>query len=477
MKTPPSSLKTREERFEHYLALLGKELDRADRIKPFREYLTGLLLPGNRKSIEPLAAQIDPSRVCAKHQSLHHFIAAAAWSDRALLRALCQYALPALLHLGEIECWLLDDTGFPKRGKHSVGVARQYCGQLGKIDNCQVAVSLTLSHQLASLPIALELYLPKNWAHDWVRRKKAGVPREIRFRTKHDIALTQIDAALRADLPRALVNADAGFGNNGDFRDALTARRLPYAVGIRETTMVWPPGKRPLAPPVSSPRGRGQPPKLLRRDAEHQPLTVRQLADQLGRDSFRPVAWREGARGEMCSHFCTARVRPANRDFRRETPRAEEWLLIEWPVDERDPTKYWFLTLPRRTSLRRLVYAAKGRWPIERDYEELKDLGLGGYEVRGWRGFHHHTTMCIAAYAFLIAERGLFSPSPNRRESRFTFFGISGGQRSHGSSNTNGAAQSNFDCDDEDRIRCGHGQPCASMPVLPKIDQHHVIIS
>jgi SRSO17 transposase len=475
MKTHPTSLQTREERFEFYLALLGKELDHVDRIKPLREYLTGLLLPGKRKSIEPMAAQIDPSRVCAKHQSLHHFIAVAAWSDRALLRAIRQYALPALLHLDEIECWVVDDTGFPKRGKHSVGVARQYCGQLGKTDNCQVAVSLTLSHQLASLPIALELYLPKKWAHDWVRRKKAGVPRQIRFRTKHEMALAQIDAALQADLPRAIVNADVGFGNNGDFRDGLTARQLRYAVGIRERTTVWPPGQGPLSPQVSSTRGRR--PKLLRRDAAHQPLTVRELADQLGRDSFRPVTWREGSRGEMRSHFCAERVRPAHLDYQQETPRAQEWLLMEWPVDERDPTKYWFLTLRRQASLRGLVYAAKGRWPIERDYEELKDLGLGGYEVRGWRGFHHHATMCIAAYTFLIAERGLFSPSPDRRESRFTFIGISGGQRSRGSANTNGAAQSNFDYDDADRIGRGYGESCASMPAMPKIEQHHMSIS
>src|SRR5262245_54316769 len=200
MKSHPTTIKTREERFEYYLELLGKELDHADRIKPFRVYLTGLLLPGKRKSIEPMAAQIDPSRVCAKHQSLHHFIADAAWSDRALLRAIRQYALPALLHLGEIECWVVDDTAFPKRGRHSVGVARQYCGELGKTENCQVAVSLTLSHKFASLPIAIELYLPKKWANDWVRRKKVGVPREIRFRTKAEIALAQIDAALQADL-------------------------------------------------------------------------------------------------------------------------------------------------------------------------------------------------------------------------------------------------------------------------------------
>src|SRR5215510_3406349 len=475
MKSPPVSLKTRAERFEYYLALLSKELDHADRVKPLRDYVTGLLLAGKRKSIEPIAGRIDPGHVCARHQSLHHFIAIATWNDRALLRVICQQALPALLHLGEIESWVVDDTGFPKCGKHSVGVERQYCGRLGKTDNCQVAVSLTLSHQLASLPIAFDLYLTKRWAYDWVRRKKAGVPREIKFRTKHEIALAQIDAALLAGLPRGIINADVGFGNNTDFRDALTARRLHYAVGIQATTTVWPPGKGPIVPKATSNRGR--PPTLLRRDEKHQPVTVRQLADQLGRDCFRTVTWREGSHGELRSSFCTVRVRPAHLDFQRETPRAEEWLLIEWPVPEPDPTKYWLLTLSRQSSLRRLVYAAKGRWPVERDYKELKAVGLGDYEVRGWRGFHHHATLCIAAYAFLIVERGLFSLGGNRGPSRGPLSRISRGERSCGSAHPPGTAQSNFDCDPAGRVERCHGQSRTPVPVLPKIQRPHVIIS
>ena len=230
----------RAERFEYYLALLSEELDHADRVKPLRDYVTGLLLAGKRKSIEPIAGRIDPGHFCARHQSLHHFIAIATSKDRALLRVICQQALPALLHLGEIENWVVDDTGFPKCGKHSVGVERQSCGRLGKTDNCQVAVSLMISHRLASLPIAFDLYLTKRWAYDWVRRKKAGMLREIKFRTKHEIALAQIDAALLAGLSRGIINADVGFGNYTDFRDALTTRRLHDAVGIQATTTVWP---------------------------------------------------------------------------------------------------------------------------------------------------------------------------------------------------------------------------------------------
>ena len=474
MKNHPPSLKTREERFENYLSLLSKEMDHADRIEPFRNYLAGLLLQGERKSIEPIAARIDPTRVCAKHQSLHHFIAVAAWNDRALLRVICQYALPVLLHLGKVESWIIDDTGFPKRGQHSVGVERQYCGQLGKLENCQVAVSLTLSHQLASLPVAFDLYLPKRWAYDWARRKKAGVPPEIKFRTKREIALAQIDAALIAGLPRGIVNADVAFGNDTDFRDELTARKLRYAVGIQSTTTIWPTGKGPLPPKASN---QGKRPKLLRRDAEHQPVTARQLADQLGRDCFRPIIWREGARGKMRSHFCVRRVRPAHLDYRRETPRAEEWLLIEWPLAERDPTKYWFLTLSRQASLRKLVYTAKARWPIEADYKNLKAVGLGDYEVRGWRGFHHHATMSIAAYAFLIGERGLFSLRRNRCTAGCAIPRISRGKRSCRSANTSGATQPNIYCDYANRIECHNGESHPPMSVLPKIQRSHVIIS
>src|SRR5215471_4790313 len=210
---------TREERFERYLTSLNNALDHADRIAPMRDYLTGLLLPGRRKSIEPIASRIDPSHGCVKHQSLHHFISAANWSDKAMLRAIRLVVLPVLLELGKIESLIVDDTGFPKRGKCSVGVARQYCGQLGKTDNCQVAVSLTLARQLASLPISFELFLPEKWANDWGRRKKAGVPTTVRFRTKPEIALDQIAMAVDAGLPRGMVIADSGFGNMTSFRE------------------------------------------------------------------------------------------------------------------------------------------------------------------------------------------------------------------------------------------------------------------
>jgi SRSO17 transposase len=427
MKNQSPTLQTRAERFENYLTLLSQQMDHADRVRPLREYLTGLLLPLPRKSIEPLAAKVGPATVCAKHQSLHHFIARAAWSEAAVWRVIRQYALPAILQWGRIESTIFDDTGFPKRGTHSVGVARQYCGPLGKTENCQVAVSLTLAHQWAALPVAFELYLPEDWCNDQKRRQRAGVPATLAFRTKPQIALAQLDWAQREGLPLGVINADAAYGNQTAYRAGLTARRLRYVVGIQATTTVWPVGQSPLPPQVRS--NMGPPPTLLRREATHQPVTVKRLAEQAGREAFRRIAWREGAKGQLSSLFYRARVRPAHRDFERTTPHAEEWLLSEWPLTEPEPTKYWLSTLPAQTSLRQLVYTAKGRWPVERDYEELKDLGLGDYEVRGWRGFHHHATLCVAAYAFLIAERGLFPPRRSDSTSRRTCARVSTGKR------------------------------------------------
>src|SRR5215204_6237696 len=231
-----------EVRFQAYLSALSEEIGHADRIAPLRRYCTGLLLPGERKSIEPMAARLDPRHVQATHQSLHHFVAKAPWDDAAVLTAVREQVLPALTRHGPITAWILDDTGFPKKGTHSVGVARQYCGQLGKQDNCQVAVSLSLANAHASLPVAYRLYLPENWASDTARRKKAGVPEEIGFQTKPEIALDQIRAACTAGLPRGVVLMDAGYGTHIDLREAVTALGLPYIAGILSNTTVWAPG-------------------------------------------------------------------------------------------------------------------------------------------------------------------------------------------------------------------------------------------
>ena len=400
---------TGEARLEAYLDAVVGGLGHMRRAASARAYCTGLLLPGERKSIEPMAARLDPGHVQAKHQSLHHVVAEAEWDDTALLAAVRAEGLPAIERHGPVVYWIVDDSGFPKQGKHSVGVTRQYCGQLGKQDNCQVAVSLSVANDHASLPIAYQLFLPEVWANDPACRAKAGVPEAIKFETKTVIALGQLRQALAASVPMGIVLSDAAYGDETDFRVGVTDLGLRYVLGVRPGTSVWAPGTGPLPPLPWS--GRGRRPTKLRRDAQNQPVTLKALALSLPTQDWRKVVWREGTQGKLSSRFAAVRVRPAHRDMQRSEPWPEEWLLIEWPEGDAEPAKYWFSNLPRRTSLKRLVRVAKARWWIERDYQELKrELGLGQFEGRNWRGFHHHASLCIAAYGFLIAERCLFPP-------------------------------------------------------------------
>jgi SRSO17 transposase len=381
-----------------------------DRHAPLQNYCRGLLLPGDRKSIEPMAARLDPANVQPMRQSLHHLVAKAPWSDEAILEQVRSQVLPAMQKHGPVVAWIVDDTGFPKKGTHSVGVARQYCEQVGKQDNCRVAVSLSVTTWNASLPVGYRLHLPKEWAEDSQRREETEVPQEVRLQTKPEIALDQIRAALAAKVDRGVVLADAAYGINTEFRDGLTELGLQYVVGVQSTMTVWEPGRRPLP---AKPRGRmGRPPRLLRRSSQHQPVSVKQLAMSLPSSAFRLITWREAGERKLRSRFAAVRVRPAHRDYEKAEPHGEEWLLIEWPRGEAEPSKYWVSTLPSTTRLKALVKMAKHRWIIERDYEELKqELGLGHFEGRNWRGFHHHATLCIAAYGFLVAERNRFSPS------------------------------------------------------------------
>jgi SRSO17 transposase len=399
-----------ESRFAAFVERIASALGHADRIAPMTAYCTGLVLPGERKSVEPMAARVEPGRVRAAHQSLHHFVAKSDWSDDDVLAAVRDAVLPTITARQPIRALIVDDTGFPKKGTHSVGVARQYCGQLGKQDNCQVAVSLSVANDHASLPVAYRLYLPENWAEDRTLRDKAGIPATVSFQTKPQIALDQIRGALAAGLPRGVVLADAGYGIDTAFRTELRGLGLDYAVGVQSSTTIWPPGQGPLPPKPWS--GKGRPPTALRRDAGHLPLSAKALAISLPTEAWEQVTWREGTNAQLVSRFAAVRVRPAHRDHKRTEPRPEEWLVIEWPEGEAEPTKYWLSSLPATTPLAELVDTAKLRWRIERDYQELKqEFGLGHYEGRGWRGFHHHATLCIAAYGFLVSERGRIPPS------------------------------------------------------------------
>ena len=389
---------------------LSKAAGHADRGVPLKNYCTGLLLPGERKSVEPMAARLAPDNVRRMHQSLHHVVADAAWKDKEVLAQVRDYGLPVMEKKGPIVCWIVDDTGFPKKGSHSVGVSRQYCGQLGKQENCRVAVSLSVATWNASLPIAWRLYLPEIWATDAKRRKQAQIPEQVEFETKPQIALGQIRQAVADGVAPGVVVADAGYGIDGQFRKGVTELNLEYVVGVQSSITVWEPGKEPL--PAMPYKGTGRPPRLLRRDKDHQPVSVKHLARALPAKAWKLVTWRQGTKQRLRSRFAAVRIRPAHRDYWQAEPHPEEWLMIEWPKAEAEPTKYWLSTLPAGTTLKDLVGMAKQRWIIERDYEELKqELGLGHYEGRGWRGFHHHATLCIAAYGFLVAERSRFSPS------------------------------------------------------------------
>jgi SRSO17 transposase len=400
-----------EARFAEYVAGLASVIGRADRTGPLRDYCTGLILPGERKSVEPMAARTAPARTAAQHQSLLHFVGIATWSDEEVLAKVREMVLPAIEKEGAIEAWIIDDTAFAKQGKHSVGVHHQYCGQLGKQANCQVTVSLSIANHAASLPVAYRLYLPQDWSKDRARRKKAGVPKEIKFKTKPEIALEQIRWACEAGLPRGVGLMDTAYGNDSRLRAGMTELGVSYVAGILPNTLMWRPG--------TGPRRKGKPLNNTGRRDEPDLVSAKEVMLGLPKGAWHTVRWREGSAKWLSSRFARVRVRVGHNKLDPEKL-SPEWLLIEWPEGDAEPTKYWLSTLPADISFQELVDLAKLRWRIERDYQELKqEVGLGHYEGRGWRGFHHHATLCIAAYGFLIAERATIPPSGPRSTAPF----------------------------------------------------------
>ncbi len=396
------------ERFSAYLDELASVMGHAARVRPMRDYCTGLLLSCERKSVEPIAAATAPAATSAQHQSLLHFVSQGEWSDQAILGKVRDLVLPQIERHGAIEVWVLDDTGFPKYGTHSVGVSHQYCGQVGKQTNCQIAVSLSLASHHASLPVAYQMYLPESWANDAERRKKAGIPDEIEFTTKPKMALRQIEWACEIGLPRGVVLMDAGYGHDLSFRKRLTELELTYSVGIRGKTLV------------------------VGATLKAEPMLALDLAKSLPKNGWRKIKWRDGTNAPLSSRFQCIRVRSAGEGTTGAEP--EEWLLIEWPEGEKEPTKFWLSTLPKTMHLSGMVDITMMRWRIERDYHELKqEVGLGHFEGRSWRGFHHHATMCIAAYGFLVSERGAFSPCGTRSRHFVQEFAIPQGYRPRGS--------------------------------------------
>ena len=416
-----------DSRFASYVEELASALDQTDRARPLRDYCTGLILPGERKSVEPMAARTDPARVSAQHQSLLHFVGAGGWSDEKVLVKISELVVPAITQHGPIEAWIIDDTGIPKKGRHSVGVKSQYCGQLGKEANCQVAVSLSIANHFASLPVGYRLYLPKEWAEDRARRDRAGVPEDIRFKTKQQIALELVQRAHAAGLPLGVLLMDLDYGRDSRLRTSVSALGLSYVAGIQPNVLMWASGSGPKRPDKSlNNNGRRNEPDLI---------SAKEVVRTLPEDAWHTIRWREGSADWLSSRFARVRVRVG---YNGAIPGqvAEEWLLIEWPEGETKLSKYkyWLSTLPAEISFRELVDITKMRWRIERDYQELKqEVGLGHYEGRGWRGFHHHATLCVAAYGFLVRERAAIPPSEPHSSAWLSTPALPNGYRPRGS--------------------------------------------
>jgi len=393
----PKTLQALDRRLQQFLEDLTEPMGRRERRHGARVYLEGLLLDGERKSMEPMAA-----RVGADVQALRQFLGQSPWEVEEVQRRLARKVVDLL---SEPELWIIDETAFPKAGEHSVGVGRQYCGPLGKVANCQVAVSLHWSSTETSCPILWRLYLPKEWLEDSERAAEVKLPSGTAYRSKTELALEMIDQALGWELPRLPVVADSFYGNDFGFRQALRERRLPYAVQVEPTTVVW--TEDPNRPwPTPKPRGRPRTyPPLA---ALPRPQDLRALAEQLPTSVWRTVAWRQGSRGPQRSRFAMISVWAAHGWRKREhPPRVPEWLLVEWPQDSQEPIKYWLAQLGSQSlGLRRLVCIAKARWRVELDYRELKEeLGLDHYEGRQWLGWHHHVCLVSIAYAFLRSEQ------------------------------------------------------------------------
>jgi len=397
-------MKPREiERFrlklEAFLADIVLPMGRQERRKHAEEYIRGLLMDGERKSIEPIASRLPDGDV----QALQQFVNQSPWPSQEVRASLARKVEGEFVPEAY---WLIDEVSFPKQGHHSVGVARQYCGALGKTANCQVAVTLDLGTEESSTPLDWALYLPEQWIKDPVRRKAAGVPEEIIFKTKTELALDLIDEVKGWGLQGRLVLADSAYGDGFEFRKGLRDRGLDYVVQVSGDLMAWTKDPHPAKPPM---KGGGRIPRKRFYANDFPPArSLCQIAKDLPAGSWKTVTWREGTKGPLTSRFARVIVWMANGLVQGKTMEvpAEE-LLLEWPEGDKAPWKYWLSSLPpQRTSFRGLVRKAKGRFRIEQDYEELKgEVGLDHFEGRSWQGWHHHVTLVTLAYAFLVLER------------------------------------------------------------------------
>ena len=373
-------------RLDSYFERIGDVLGEESRRGSFALYAMGLLGDGERKSVEPIAARAcpDPKRVDAMHQRLLHFAVDSKWSDREVRRVAAQYALEAMTEREPVEVWMVDDTGFLKQGKHSVGVQRQYTGSAGKITNCQIGVSLSVATRTEQLPLDFELYLPEGWAQDAARRREARLPADVCFKTKPQLALQMIDRAVEDGVPPGLVLGDAGYGSSSQFRAHLRSLGLHYAVAVDPQTTVC------LLDEKGHPRGSVR--------------SVSDLALRLEeRGEFRRCTWRQGTQEDLSARFVLRRVLAAGVPQREQEPL---WLLIEWRDGESQPANSFLVSLPGPKTKKQLIGLVMQRWRTERVYEDLKgELGLDHYEGRRFPGWHHHVSVALCCYAFIVAER------------------------------------------------------------------------
>jgi SRSO17 transposase len=392
---------------EYFEKRIGQHLRRSEQRALFATYALGIVSEGERKSVEPIAARITgDERTCKRmHDNLLHFIGRSPWSDRLVRREAAWYGIEALQQREPVTTWILDDTGFVKQGHHSVGVHRQYTGSAGKITNCQIGVSLSIATRTEHMPIDFKLYLPKSWTEDPARRKEARIPDEVLFKTKIELAMDLITEAVEDEIPGEIVLMDSAYGESTELRNVIRMYGLDLGAAVKAPTLVW----------------------LLDQEGqtEGKPIGVQKLGIELGPKVFRRITWREGTSGKkMHSRFCFRRVKVAHDDGTEAQDREPLWLMIEWPEGEAKPTKFILTSLPRRMSKKQIVRLMKERWRTERAYEDLKgELGLDHFEGRSFPGWHHHLSVVLCCYAFIVAERVRHFP-PSGRTDRSDALGL-----------------------------------------------------
>lgn len=385
-------------RLEEYFGRIDRHLKDTRKRESFAMYACGILGDGERKSTEPIAARAcpDPEELGNVHRKLLYFLGRSVWDDRAVRLEAARYAMEELQKRERITTWIIDDTGFLKQGTESVGVQRQYTGSAGKITNCQIGVSLAIATGTEHLPLDFELYLPKKWAEDDDRRRQVRIPDAVNFKTKIRLALDMIERAVANEVPGEIILADAAYGEASEFRNTVRALGLDFAVGVQSTL------------------------RVVRLDVQdrvnEKPQSAAELVARLGVKNFRKLTWREGSKGRLSSRFCFVRVKVAEDDGIAVAEHEPLWLIAEWPEGEKAPTKFLLTTLGRKMSKKQIVSLCKERWRTERMYEDLKgELGLDHFEGRSFPGWHHHVSVVLCCYAFVVAERSRsFPPSAAR---------------------------------------------------------------